>query len=364
MRDTPAPRPGILDIDPYVGGEAKIPGIDRPIRLASNESALGPSPKAMAAYAAIAGEIHRYPDGGFTALREALAKRYGLDAERIVCGCGSDELISLLAKAYAGPGDEVLHSRHGFLMYPIAAKAAGATPVSAPEKNLTLDVDAMLKAVTPKTRMVFIANPNNPTGTYVSADEVKRLHAGLPKDVLLVIDAAYAEYVVRNDYEPGVELVEKFPNVVMTRTFSKIYALGGMRIGWAYCPAAVADVLHRVRNPFNVNAAAQAAAVAALEDVPATDRAREHNDIWLPWTTKALQELGLGVNPSVGNFILVRFKDEKAKNADAAFAFLQKRGIIGRKMGGYGLPQHLRITIGTEAEMRAVVEACAQFLKS
>jgi histidinol-phosphate aminotransferase len=358
MSDLPNPRPGILDIAPYVGGEAKIPGIERPIRLASNESALGPSRRVIEAYKARAGEIHRYPDGGSTELRRALARHHGIDAGRIVCGSGSDELITLLTKAYAGPGDEVLYSRHGFLMYPIAATGVGATPVAAPERDLTTDVDALLARVTGRTRIVFVANPNNPTGTYIPADEMRRLHEGLPKDVLLVIDAAYAEFVTRNDYEPGVALVETARNVVMTRTFSKIYALGGLRIGWAYCSAEVADVLNRVRNPFNVNAAAQAAAVAALGDVAATDRAREHNDIWLPWLTKALGELGLTVNPSVGNFVLVRFSD-----ADAAFAHLQARGIITRKMGGYGLPEWLRITIGTEAEMRAVADAVAGFLK-
>jgi histidinol-phosphate aminotransferase len=222
MTDFPTPRPGILDVAPYVGGESSVPGIERPIRLASNESPLGPSRKAMEAYAALAPEIHRYPDGSSDELRRALARHYGLDAERIVCGAGSDELIGLLTRAYAGPGDEVLYSRHGFLMYPISAKAAGAIPVSAPETNLTADVDAVLAKVGAKTRIVYLANPNNPTGTYLPREQVKRLHAALPPQVLLVIDAAYAEYVVRNDYEPGIELVEASKNVVMCRTFSKI----------------------------------------------------------------------------------------------------------------------------------------------
>jgi histidinol-phosphate aminotransferase len=358
MSRLPTPRPGILNVSPYVGGEAKVPGIERPARLASNESPLGPSRKAIEAYAALAPEMHRYPDGGSTELRRALARHYGLDAERIVCGAGSDELIGLLTRAYAGPGDEVLYSRHGFLMYPISAMAAGATPVAAPETNLTTDVDALLAKVSERTRIVYLANPNNPTGSYLPREEVKRLHAGLPAHVLLVIDAAYAEYVVRNDYEPGIELIEAHKNVVMCRTFSKIYALGGLRIGWAYASAEIADVLNRVRNPFNVNAAAQAAAIAALEDVAATDRAREHNDIWLPWLTRELERLGLTVNPSVGNFILVRFTD-----ADAAWSHLQKSGVIVRKMGGYHLPDCLRITIGTEAENRAVVGAVASLLK-
>jgi histidinol-phosphate aminotransferase len=358
MTTFPTPRPGILDVAPYVGGESKVPGIDRPIRLASNESPLGPSRNAMEAYAALAPEIHRYPDGGSTELRRALARHYGLDAERIVCGAGSDELIGLLTRAYAGPGDEVLYSRHGFLMYPISAKAAGATPVAAPESDLTADVDALLAKVGARTRIVYLANPNNPTGTYLPREAVKRLHAGLPPHVLLVIDAAYAEYVVRNDYEPGIELVEAHKNVVMCRTFSKIYALGGMRIGWAYCSAEVADVLNRVRNPFNVNAAAQAAAVAALDDVAATDRAREHNDIWLPWLKRELEQLGLAVNPSVGNFLLVRFAD-----ADAAWAHLQRHGILVRKMAAYQLPEWLRITVGTEAENRAVVAALGRLFR-
>ena len=365
----PTPRPGILDVEPYVGGESKAEGVARVIRLASNESALGPSPRAIAAYEAQAKEIHRYPDGGATALRAALARHHGLDAERIVCGSGSDELISLLVRAYVGPGDEVVYSRHGFLMYPIAARTAGATPVAAPEKNLTTDIDGLLAAVTMRTKIVFLANPNNPTGTYTRAEDVVRLHAGLPPSVLLVIDAAYAEFVSRNDYEPGAALVDAAfakgaANVVMLRTFSKIYALGGMRLGWAYCPPSVADVLNRVRAPFNVNAAAQAAGIAALADVAAVDRAREHNDIWLPWFSRELTALGLTVNPSVGNFVLVRFPAAPAHDANAACAYLQARGILTRKMGAYHLPEWLRITIGTEDEMRTVVATLRDFLAS
>ncbi len=254
---------------------------------------MGPSPRAIAAYRAQADELHRYPDGGSLGLREAIARRYGLDTARIVCGTGSDELISLLARAYAGPGDEVVYSRHGFLMYPIAAQSAGATPVAVPEPRLTADVDGILARVNAMTRLVYLANPNNPTGTFLPREELRRLHAGLPRSTLLVIDAAYAEFVLRNDYEPGIELVESAENVVMLRTFSKIYALAGLRIGWAYCSAAVADVLNRVRGVFNINLPAQAAAVAALEDVAAVDRAREHNDIWRRWLERELSALGL-----------------------------------------------------------------------
>ena len=358
----PVPGPGILDIAPYIGGASKVEGIDRPIRLASNESALGPSPKAIAAYKALAGEIHRYPDGSADELRAAIGRHHGLDAARIVCGAGSDELIGLLQRAYAGPGSEVLYSRHGFLMFQIGALAVGATPVAAPEKNLTADVDGLLARITERTRLVFIANPNNPTGTYLSINEMNRLHAGLPAHVVLAIDAAYAEYVNRNDYEAGISLVDRASNVVMLRTFSKIYALAGLRLGWAYCPPEIADVLNRIRGPFNVSAPALATGVAAIEDVAAVKRARAHNDEWLPWLSERLTSLGLELTPSVGNFVLARFPTEPKKNADAAFAFLQKRGILTRQMGAYGLPECLRITIGTGAEMDAVVTALAEFM--
>ncbi|HEV8033150.1 MAG TPA: histidinol-phosphate transaminase [Stellaceae bacterium] len=360
----PVPGPGILDIAPYVGGESKASGVERPIRLASNESALGPSPEAIAAYQSFAGEIFRYPDGSAAELREALGRAHGLDPARIVCGSGSDELIALLQRAYAGPGTEVLYSRHGFLMYPIGTLAVGATPVAVPERALTADVDGFLARVTERTRLVFIANPNNPTGTYLSADELARLHAGLPGHVVLAIDAAYAEFVNRNDYEPGIALVNRAENVVMLRTFSKIYALAGLRLGWAYCPPAIADVLNRIRGPFNVSAPALAAGVAAVEDVAALARARAHNDKWLPWFSERLAALGLPLTPSVGNFVLPRFPDDPRHNADAAFAFLQSRGILTRKMGGYGLPQHLRITIGTGEEMETVAAAIEEFMAS
>jgi histidinol-phosphate aminotransferase len=362
MSAGPTPRPGVLDIIPYVGGEAKIAGVERPIRLASNESALGPSAKAIAAYRALAGEIHRYPDGGTEELREALGRCHGLDPARIVCGAGSDELITLLLRSYAGAGDEVLYSRHGFLMYPINAQTVGATPVAAPERALTADVDALLERVTERTRVVFVANPNNPTGTYLGAAEMARLHAGMPPSVVLAIDAAYAEFVNRNDYEAGTALVDRADNVVMLRTFSKIYALAGLRLGWAYCPPAIADVLNRMRSPFNVNVPALAAGVAAVEDVDAFERARSHNERWLAWFSERLTALGIPLTPSVANFVLARFPDDPRKNADAVFAFLQSGGVLTRKMGAYGLPQYLRITIGTGEEMERVAERLAEFM--
>ncbi len=356
------PRPGIMTITPYVGGESTVPGVERVIKLASNEGAFGPSPKAAAAYKAAAAQMHRYPDGACTDLRAALGSRHGLDEARLVCGAGSDELISLLCRAYTGPGDEVLHSQYGFLMYPLAARAAGATPVAAPETDLTADVDALLERVTDKTRILFLANPNNPTGTYLGGEALGRLRAGLPERVLLVIDAAYAEFVTRDDYTPGVELVDGGDNVVMTRTFSKIYGLGGVRLGWAYCPPGVAGVLNRIRSPFNVSAPAQAAGLAALADVAFTDKARAHNETWRGWTTERLRDLGLEVPPSIGNFVLVRFPADAGRDAEAADTFLKGRGIIVRRMGVYGLPDCLRVTIGREDEMGAFVETLSAFI--
>ncbi len=359
----PQPRPGILDIAPYIPGDSKAEGHAEPIKLASNESSLGPSPRAVAAYRATAERLHRYPDGASADLRAALAKHHGLDRDRIVIGNGSDELIGLLTKAYAGPGDEVLFTEHAFAMYPIATLAAGAKPVIAKEKNLRADVDALIARLSDRTRIVFQANPNNPTGSYVTKDEVERLHKALPERVLLVIDAAYAEYVTRNDYTAGVDLAEKAGNVVMTRTFSKIYGLAGLRLGWMYGPAPVVDAINRTRGPFNVTLPAQAAGVAALADVAHVDQARTLNDHWLPWFSAQAASLGLEVPPSVGNFVLVRFPRQNGKDANAANDFLLKRGIILRKVAGYGLPDCLRVTIGSETEMRATVAALGDFVK-
>lgn len=358
----PVPRPGILDIAPYVPGDSKAPGKAEPIKLASNEAAIGPSPAAIEAYRKVGAALHRYPDGASADLRRALAKHHGLDAQRIVIGAGSDELLALITKAYAGPGDEVAFTEHGFAMYPIATLAVGATPAVAKEKNLRCDVDALLAKVNAKTRIVFLANPNNPTGSYLTKDEVERLHKGLPERVLLVIDAAYAEYVTRNDYTAGADLAARAPNVVMTRTFSKIYGLAGLRLGWMFGPPAVIDVINRVRGPFNVGAPAQAAGVAALADVAHTDKARTHNDHWLPWFAEQCRALGLAVPPSVGNFLLVGFGSEA--RANAAAEHLIGRGIIPRKVGVYGLGAYLRVTIGLEHEMRATAAALADFAKA
>ncbi len=357
----PIPLPGILGISPYVGGEASAPA-RRLIRLASNEGCFGPSPRAIKAYAALAPELHRYPDGQCTALREALGRRYGLNPARIVCGAGSDELIALLIKSYAGPGDEVLRSAHGFLMYEIGTRAVGATPVAAPETGLRADIDALLARVTPRTRLVFLANPNNPTGSHLTAEEVERLHAGLPDRVLLVLDAAYAEYILRNDYSAGAGLVDRAANVVMLRTFSKIFGLSALRLGWAYCPAGVADVLNRVRGPFNVGSAAQAAGTAALDDVAFIDMSRVHTETWRDRTAAALRTLGLTVHPSIANFLLVDFAGRDGADAESARLFLKDRGILVRQMGAYGLPTCLRFGIGTAEEMPVVIDAVEEYL--
>ena len=354
------PRPGIMKIAPYVPGKDSVDGKEPVAKLSSNESALGPSPKAMEAYAKAAPDLHRYPDGGTEKLRAAIGKHYGLDPARIVCGTGSDELLNLLVRAYCGPGDELLYSQYGFLMYPINALGVGATPVAAPEKNFRTDVDAMIAKITDKTRLVALVNPNNPTGSYITKDEVRRLHKAIPKNVLLQIDAAYAEYVTKDDYESGIELVDQAENVVMTRTFSKIYGLGGLRLGRMYGPAGVDDVISRLRQPFNVNQPAQAAAIAALEDVEHIKAARANNDTWLAWLGAELVKLGLKPLPSVGNFLAVGFGS--AERATAANDWMMRDGLIPRMIAGYGMPEYLRITIGTEKEMKLVQDSLARFV--
>ena len=357
----PQPKSGILDIAAYVPGKSGAKGA-KVHKLSSNESPIGSSQKAIEAYRAAATTLELYPDGAATQLRSAIAGRFGLKAENIVCGAGSDELLQLIAHAYLSPGDEAIYSQYGFLVYPIAIQSNGATAVVAPEHDYLADVDAILARVTPRTKIVFLANPNNPTGRYLPFNEVKRLHAGLPAHVLLVLDAAYAEYVRRNDYEAGIELVATFDNVVMTRTYSKIFGLAALRLGWAYCPAHVADVLNRVRGPFNISAPAIAAGVAAIEDHDFVERAVAHNDQWLPWVMKELSAIGLEVTPSVGNFVLVHFPGDGPHHAHAADAFLQENGFVVRRMDAYGLPNALRITIGTAEANRGLASCLKAFL--
>ncbi len=361
----PQVKPWIDAIHAYVPGKAKLSGIADPVKLSSNESPLGPSPDAVAAMAAVAGHAHRYPDGASTALREAIAAHHGLEVDRIVCGTGSDELLKLLAQAYATVGDEVLYVRHGFMVYPIAAQCAGATPVAAPDVDYTTDVDALLAAVTSRTRLVYLANPNNPTGTMVGRADIHRLHAGLRSDILLVLDGAYAEFIDDPDYEDGFAMARDLPNVVTTRTFSKIYGLAAERIGWAYGPKAVIATLDKIRAPFNVPTAGGAGAIAALADTAWTAAAKAHNQTWRTWLAGEIASLGnagLRAVPSAANFILVTFAADGLLTAAAANAALMADGILVRHLPGQGLPNALRISIGTEAETRAVAASLRGFV--
>jgi len=358
----PQPRPGVLDIQAYVPGKSDAPGVAKVFKLSSNETPLGPGESTIAAYHTVGAHLEDYPDGSASDLRQAIGDVFGLDPARIVCGAGSDDLLNLIARAYLTDGDEAIHTTHGFLVYPIATMGTGAKPVVAAEKNFTADVDAILKCVSPRTKVVFLANPNNPTGTYIPFDEVKRLHKGLPPHVLLVLDAAYAEYVQRNDYESGIELVATSENVVMCRTFSKIYGLAALRLGWMYGPAHIVDAINRIRGPFNVTAPAIAAGIAAIRDTAHVERSRAHNTRWLAWLTEEIGKLGLPVTPSVGNFVLIHFPETNGHTAKEADTFLTKRGLVLRQVGAYRLPNALRMSVGTEEANRLVVKALAEFL--
>ena len=354
----PKPLPNVLDITPYVPGLAAETGY----KLSSNENPLGCSPKAADALRNGLGHLEIYPDGGSNLLRKAIGDRYGIDPARIVCGAGSDEIFQMLARAYLAPGDEIVQSQYGFLVYHLVAQQSGAKTISVPEKNLTADVDAILAAVTDKTRIVFLANPNNPTGTYLPFDEIRRLHAGLSEDVLLVLDAAYAEYVTKNDYSSGLEMAGSYENVLMTRTFSKIHGLASLRVGWAYGPVSVIDALNRVRGPFNVNALAQIAGIAALKDEAFAQESVSFNNQELERMVPAIEATGLKTYPSVCNFILVEFPSTGPKTASAANAYLAKHGLIVRNVTAYGLPDCLRISIGIEAANTAVLVALRDFM--
>ena len=358
----PQPRPGVLEIDAYVPGKSSAPGVAKVFKLSSNETPLGPSPRAIEAYRNVAAHLQDYPDGAATDLRQALGRAFGLNPERVVCGAGSDDLLNQLARAYLADGEEAIHTTHGFLVYPIATLGTGAKPVVAAETNYTADVDAILGAVTERTRIVFLANPNNPTGTYLPFDEIRRLHRGMPRRVLLVLDAAYAEYVRRNDYESGIELVAGAENVVMCRTFSKIHGLAALRLGWMYGPAHVVDAVNRIRGPFNVNSAAIAAGIAAISDTGHVERSAAHNEKWLAWLSAEIGKLGLAVTPSAANFILIHFPETNGRTAADADRMLTARGLILRQVGAYGLPHALRMSVGTEEANRLVVAALAEFM--
>jgi len=359
----PTPRAGVMDIEAYVPGKSAVPAGVKLHKLSANENPLGPSPKAIEAARAVAGALDVYPDGSARRLREAVGEAHGLNPANIVCSNGSDEILGLLAQIYLSPGDEAIFTEHAFAVYKIYIQAAGAVPVEVKEQEERADVDAILAAVTPKTRIVFLANPNNPTGTYLPFDEIKRLHAALPKHVLFVVDAAYAEFVQRNDYEAGIELVSGAENAVMTRTFSKL-GLGGVRIGWMYAPLAIVDAVNRVRGPFNVNAVAIEAGIAATRDRAHIEASVAHNTHWLAWLTDAFKALGLRVTPSVGNFLLVHFPDDGKHTASKADAYLTERGYVLRGMTGYGFPNALRMSVGTEEANRGAIAALAEFMKT
>jgi histidinol-phosphate aminotransferase len=361
-KSKPVPRPGILDIAAYVPGKEHAPGVARVYKLSSNETPLGASPKAIEAFKNAAGNLERYPDGQAHELREAIAAVHGLNPANIMCGNGSDELLGLLCHVYLGAGDEAIITEHGFLVYKIQIMGAGATPVTVKEKDHAVDVDAILAAVTPKTKMVFIANPGNPTGTYVPVSEIRRLQAGLPKDAVLVLDAAYAEYVRRNDYESGIEIVSSNANVVMTRTFSKVYGLAALRVGWMYAPAEIIDALNRIRGPFNMNAPAISAGAAAVRDQSHVQEAVAFNLMWIEKLKGALETIGLTVTPSVTNFILIHFPDADGKRAADADEFLTSRGYVLRAVKGYGFPNSLRMSVGPEEANRGVIESLGEFM--
>lgn len=351
----PVPKPWIMEIAPYVPGRSTTDDGRKVVKLSSNENPLGTSAKAREAFAAAATNLERYPDASGTELREALAAKHGLDPARIIYGNGSDEVLHLAAGAFAGPGDEVIHVNYGFAVYPIATHRVGATLVVVPDRDYATDVDAILAAVTERTRVVFLANPNNPTGTFISRGEIARLHAGLPGNVLLVLDHAYTEYGVDDG---GMALAEAAPNVLVTRTFSKMYGLAAERIGWGYASAPIIEAMHRIRLPFSITIAGTAAAVAALGDDAFVDHAREHNATWRAWFADQIASLGnagLRAVPSQANFVLVLF--EGALTAEAAYKGLMEAGYIVRWLPGQGLPHGLRITIGTEDECRGVIAA-------
>jgi histidinol-phosphate aminotransferase len=359
----PRPRPAILRIAPYRQGKSSLEGIAQPIKLSSNESPLGPSPTAIEAYRALSDTLFRYPEGNQRELRNAIAKVFSLDADKIVCGNGSDELIQLVIRAYVEPGDEVIASEFSFAMCTTHALAQGAKVVIAPEQPaMRIDVDAILARLTARTRLVAIATPNNPCGTYLPFAELERLHAALPDDVLLLVDGAYGDYVTATDYSSGFDLVERNDNVVVTRTFSKLYGLAGLRIGWIYAPPGVVDALQRIRTPFNANAAALAAATEAVLDTAHAAKVREHNARWLDIFTSELSDMGLAVVPSVANFVLVRFP-ATPYDAAAADAYLKAHGIIARPVAAGGPENHLRITIGLGHENRTLLSTLREFIR-
>jgi len=360
--DRPIAKPGILDITPYRPGKSTAEGFEHPVKLSSNENILGCSPLAKAAFVAAAERLNLYPDGRSNALREAVAKYYDLDPERLVFGDGTDEILHLISQVYLEPGDNIVQGQYGFGAYAIGARACGGEVRFAPEPQLRIDVDEVLKCVDARTRLVFITNPANPTGTWISSAELRRLHAGLPPSVMLVVDAAYAEFNTDPAFDDGLELARAADNVIVTHTFSKLHGLAALRVGWAYCSAEAADAIDRIRPPFNTSIAGQEAAIAALGDDVFQAQSLALVEKWRPWLTQQLGGLGLEVTPSAANYVMARFPATPGQTSGEAEAFLASRGYLVRNVANYGLPYHLRITIGLEEHNRAVVDLLAEFL--
>ena len=360
--DRPIPRPGILDITPYVPGKSKADGVENPVKLSGNENILGCSPLAKAAFVAAADRLNVYPDGRAEALRAAVAEHYGLEPERLIFGDGTDEILHLINQTYLEPGDNMIQGQYGFGAYAIGARATGAEVRFAPEPNLRLEVDEILALADERTRLVFITNPANPTGSWLNAAEVRRLHAGLPPRVMLVIDAAYSEFCTEPGFDDGLDLAREANNVIVTHTFSKIHGLAALRIGWAYAPIEASDAVNRIRAPFNTSIAAQDAAIAALGDPDFVARSRDLVETGRAYLTQQLGGLGLEVAPSGGNYILVRLPTTPGRTAKEGEAFLARRGYLVRGVAGYGLPEHLRITIGLDEHNRAIADLFAEFL--
>lgn len=360
----PQMKPWIAAMHAYVPGKSSA---DVPViaKLSSNENPWGPSPKAIAAMQAVIAEGHRYPDPGSTALREALGTKYGVDPAHIICGTGSDEILHMIASAFAGPGDEIIHVRHGFAVYEGATRRVGATPVMVPDVDYTGDIDAILKAITPATRVIYVANPNNPTGTLLPPGEIRRLIAGVPADVVLVLDCAYAEFV-EGEYEDGLALAQTLPNLIVTRTFSKIHGLAAQRIGWAVASLPLIAALDRVRGPFNVTTTGQAAAVASLADDAHLDMVRRETirlREWLAGEIAQLGNAGLRAIPSAANFILIEFPESGSVSAADCNRYMLEHGIICRYLAVQAMPRTLRVSIGTEAETRTFAAALRDFVE-
>ncbi len=360
MHTAPQPKPGILEISPYVPGKAKAQGFEKPLKLSANENPLGCSPAAQQAYQAAANQLSLYPDPRATILREAIARRHRLNAKGLIFGIGSDEIFTLLCQTFCEPGDNVVQFEFGFFAYRIAGRAAGAQMRFAPEGDLRRGVDRLLAEVDERTRVIFLDNPGNPNGALVPAAEVRRLHAALPPHVILVLDGAYAEFVTGADYEDGVALARETSNVITTRTFSKLHGLAGLRVGWAYGPEALIDAMDRIRAPFNTSVPGQLACAEAVFDEDFQKRSVELVERWRPWLEQQIGGLGFETYPSFANFVLVRFPETPGRSAGHVEAHLASRGVLVRALANYGLPDFLRITVGTEEQNRQLIDALAE----